>query len=207
MLEAIATSLDITPERLLPTACHGPRDVSSERAAIPFEANVLALRENGQTLVIVTVDWIFASPGLRERILSHCAGSLNNAGLVVAASHAHTSPNPDQTKIGFSKVDHEYVTWAEDAVAHVVDEILCKGEWHPVRLRYTATACDCAIHRRRKVWLPGRRGLRHVTAIFPNPAGPRDRELRLLRVENQDGSLLAVMWGISCHPTDAPISS
>ena len=203
-MEAIATSLDITPSQPLSTACHGPCDVPSRKVAIPFEANVLGLRENGQTLVIVTVDWFYASPGLRERILCRCAGRLDEAGLVVAASHTHTSPNPDRTKIGFSKVDPEYVAWAEDAIANRVDEILRRGEWHPVRMRFTTTACDCAIHRRRKIWWPRRLPFRRVVSIFPNATGPRDRELRLLRVENQDNSLLAVIWGVSCHPTDWP---
>jgi hypothetical protein len=165
---------------------------------------VLGLRENGQTLVIVTVDWFYISPGLRERILCRCAGRLDEAGLVVAASHTHTSPNPDRTKSGFSKVDPEYVAWAEDAIANRVEEILSRGEWLPVSLRFTTTVCDCAIHRRRKIWWPRKLPFRRVVSIFPNATGPRDRELRLLRVENQDNSLLAVVWGVSCHPTDWP---
>jgi len=165
---------------------------------------VLGLRENGRTLVIVSIDWFFISLELRERILSRCAGRLEEAGLVVAASHVHTSPNPDPTKIGFSKVDLEYVAWAEDVIADRVEELLRKGEWHLVRLRFTTTPCDLAIHRRRKAWSLGRSGFRRAVSIFPNAAGPRDRELRMLRVEKQDGSLLAVMWGVSCHPTDWP---
>lgn len=204
-MEAIATYLDITPSRPLSPASHGPRDLPSRKVALPFEANVLGLRENGQTLIVVSVDWFFASPGLRERILSRCAGRLDDAGLVVAASHAHTSPNPDRTKkVHFSKVDHEYVAWAEEAIAVRIDEILRNGKWHRARLRFATTACDCAIHRRREIWSAGRSGLRREISIFPNDAGPRDRELRLLRVEGQDGGLLAVMWGVSCHPTDWP---
>jgi hypothetical protein len=204
MMEAIATSLGITPAQHLAAACHGPRDVPSARVAVPLEANVLGLRENGQVLIVVSVDWFYASPGLRERILSQCAGRLDGAGLVVAASHVHTSPNPDRTKIGFSKVDLEYVAWAEDVIADRVEELLRKGEWHPARLRFTSQACDCAIHRRRKAWSLGRSGFRRAVSIFPNAAGPRDRKLRMLRVEKQDGSLLAVMWGVSCHPTEWP---
>ena len=34
--------------------------------------------------------------------------------------------------------------------------------------------------------------------------GPRDRELRLLRVEDEAGCLLSVIWGVSCHPTEWP---
>lgn len=204
VMEAISTSIDISPAGSLSAACHGPHNVPGLRVTVPFEANVLGLRENGQLLVIVSVDWIYASPGLRERILSRCSGLLDETGLVVAASHTHTSPNPDRTKIGFSKVDTEYLAWAENVIANRVDEILRKGEWQLVRLRFTTTACDCAIHRRRKIWELSRSGLRHKFSIFPNISGPRDRELRLLRVDNLDNSLFAVIWGVSCHPTDWP---
>lgn len=203
-MEAVTASIDISPSQRLSAACHGPLDVPRQREAIPFEANVLGLRENGQMQVIVSVDWFFASTGLRERILSRCAGRLDEAALVVVASHTHTSPNPDRTKIGFSKVDPEYVAWVEDAIASRVAEILRSDVWHPIRLRFTTATCDCAIHRRRKAWVLRKSGLRREISIFPNPAGSRDRDLRLLRVENEDNSLLAVVWGISCHPTDWP---
>ena len=203
-MEATAVSIEITPSQLLPTACHGPCNTPSEAVAIPLEANVLGLRENGQTLVIVSVDWFFASTGLRERILTRCAGRLDEPGLMVAASHAHTSPNPDRTKVGFSKVDLDYVAWAEDGIANRVEEVLRLGEWRPVRLRFTTVACDCAIHRRHKAWRTQGFRFRRVVDFGPNANGPRDRELRLLRVENQDTSLLAVIWGVSCHPTEWP---
>lgn len=204
MIEAIATSLDITPSQPLSTACHGLRDVPSRKVAIPFEANVLGLRENGETLIIVSLDWFFASPGLRERILTRCTGRLDKASLVVAASHAHTSPNTDGTKVGFSRVNLDYVACAERTIANRIEEMLHLGEWHPARLRFTITTCDCAIHRRRKIWWPEGLRLRRVVSIFPNATGPRDRELRLLRVENQDDSLVAVIWGVSCHPAEWP---
>jgi neutral ceramidase len=207
MIKAIATSVDITPSQALVAAGHCLRDVPSRKVAIPFEANVLGLRENGQTLIIVSVDWFFASPGLRERILTRCAGRLDKASLVVAASHAHTSPNPDRTKVGFGRVNLDYVAWAERTIANRIGEMLHLGDWHPARLRFTTTACDCAIHRRRKIWWPEGFRLRHVISMFPNATGPRDRELRLLRVEDQDDSLMAVIWGVSCHPTEWPVCS
>src|ERR1039457_2934871 len=84
-MEAITASLDITPSRLLPTACHGPFSTPSQTVALPFEANIVALRENGQTLVMVSLDWFYASPGLRACILDRCVGRLDDASLFVAA--------------------------------------------------------------------------------------------------------------------------
>jgi neutral ceramidase len=203
-MEVVAASVDITPSRLLPTACHGPLNTPSERVALPFEANMAAFRENGRILVIVSLDWFFASPGLRACILERCEGRLDEKSLFVAASHTHTSPATDQTKIGYSAVDKAYVASAEHAIANTVDKILRSRDWRPARLRFTTTACDCAIHRRRRIWQFNGRRIRHKVARYPNPQGPRDRELRLLRVEDEAGQLLSLIWGVSCHPTEWP---
>src|ERR1039457_6355376 len=86
-MEAITASLDITPSRLLPTACHGPFSTPSQTVALPLEANIGPWRENGQPLVMFSLDWFYASPGLRACILDRCAGRLDDASLFVAASH------------------------------------------------------------------------------------------------------------------------
>jgi hypothetical protein len=183
-MEAVAASVDITPSRLLPTACHGPFNVPSESVGFPFEANIAAFRENGVTLVVVSVDWFYASPTLRQCILQRCAGRLAEANLFVTASHAHTSPATDPTKVGFTKVDTAYITSVENDIAARVDEILCGGSWRPARLRFTTTSCDCAMHRRLAIWQPAGVGVKRAVSLHPNPAGPRDRELCLLRVED-----------------------
>ena len=203
-MEAIAASVDITPSRLLPAACNGPFNTPSQAVVLPFEANILALREHGHTLVIISLDWFFASPGLRACILDRCAGRLDDASLFVAASHAHTSPATDATKVGFSAVDEAYVTAVENGVANRVDDLLRSDHWRPARLRFATTACDCAINRRRQIWQLRGLWLRRIASAHPNSAGPRDRELRLLRVEEEAGRLLSVVWGVSCHPTEWP---
>ncbi len=203
-MEAVATSVDITPSRLLPTACHGPFNTPAREIALPLEANVLALREDGRTLVIVSLDWFYASPGLRACILKRCEGRVDEASLFVAASHAHTSPPTDRTKVGFSAVDEAYLASVENAIAERVNQLLVSEKWEMARLRYAAVPCDCAIHRRRRVWKVKRFRIQQGISFYPNAEGPRDRELRLLRVEDESGRLLCVMWGISCHPTEWP---
>lgn len=203
-MEAVTASFDISPSQLLSTACNGPYNIPSEKVAIPLEANILAISENNQILVIVSVDWFFISPGLRDRILNMSAGCLTETNLIVAASHTHTSPNTDMTKVGFSAVDSRYVAGVEDTIAHRVTELLRSNRWRRVHLRYATVDCDCSIFRRRKIWWRKGSGVGRITTIYPNPAGSRDRNLRLLRVEGEDDSLVAVIWGVSCHPTGWP---
>ena len=203
-MEGVAASLDITPSRLLPTACHGPFDVPSEWVGFRFEANILALRDTGGIFVLVSLDWFYGSANLRDRILDRCAGRLQEISLFVAASHAHTSPATDSSKVGFTKVDDAYVRATEHAIADRVASLLSAPDWQPVSLRFASTPCDCSVHRRRIIWRLGRHGLKRVMALHPNPKGPRDRELRLIRVENTRGGITAIVWGISCHPTEWP---
>lgn len=203
-MEAVTASLDISPPPHFSTACHGRRNSASKRVAVPFEANILALREGGQLVVIVSLDWFFVSQHMRQRILERCAGKLSDLSLVVAASHAHTSPNTDQTKTGFSKVDLGYVSRVEHAVAVQVAQLIDERDWLPVKLKFVVNPCDCSMHRRRMIWWPAQGWLRRKISNYPNPEGSRDEDLRLLRIEKMNGEALAFVWGVSCHPTEWP---
>lgn len=202
-MEAVSATVDITPMANLATACHGPRNQPTIGVGFPFEANLLGMRDGSKMVIIVSIDWFFASPSLRSRILKECAGQLQEAELIVAASHVHTSPNPDRTK-EFGRVDSDYLLWAEDRIADKVKALLRSQNWTHANLRFSKTECNCAIHRRRKVWVPSRSGIRREFDIFPNPDGPSDKEFRMLRVEDSRRNVLALVWGISCHPTDWP---
>lgn len=204
MLEAIAASVDITPNDALPVACRGERNVPSRGVGFPLEANMLGIRDGQGLLILVSVDWIYCSPGLRDRVLTRCAGMLNDSELVLAASHAHNSPNPDRSKVGFSRIDNNYLEWAENEIADCVRRILVHSAWQPAFLRFSTAPCECAVHRRRRMWEVSRHSVRQVTGISPNTKGPRDNELRLLSLENHKGEVLAIVWGVSCHPTDWP---
>lgn len=196
--------IDITPSKPLPLACHFAGSDSSRGVGIPLEANIVALNDNGQKLVIVSTDWFFNSITLRPKILERCGGLLAESELLVAASHTHSSPNPDQTKWRYNPVDEAYVEWVEERIAHCVLQLLLSSDWQQVVLRFATAPAEGIIHRRRKVWVATRFGLRKQMAIYPNPEGPRDHEVRILRFERPDGSLVGIVWGASCHPTDWP---
>jgi neutral ceramidase len=202
MVFAHADTVDLTPTTSLPVACNGPINEGSSRVALPLEANILGLRGHlGEQIVVVSLDWFFGSPDLRSRILERCKGGLESSSLFIAASHTHTSPATDRTKVGFSAVDEAYVEAAEHAIAERVSQMM-EREWPPGELKYVTIECDCAVNRRALIWRPDR-GFRRVLASHPNWVAPRDRELRLLSIE-VDGRPVALVWGVSCHPTEWP---
>jgi len=196
--------IDITPDKPLSPACTDVGNDPSCGVGIPLEANIAVLNDDGRRLVVVTVDWFFNSITLRDRIQEKCGGLLGSPDLLVAASHTHSSPNPDRTKWRFNPADEDYVRWAEETIAKRVYQLLVSPDWQPIVLRFGTAASDGVIHRRRRAWSITRAGLRKRMSIFPNQDGPCDREIRVLRFEKADGALMAVAWGLSCHPTEWP---
>jgi len=124
---------------------------------------------------------------------------------MVVASDTHSSPNTDQTKIGFSRVDGEYIAWAESLIAQRVSRMVRGDRWKAATLRFaTTTPCDSAMHRRRRIWQVSRRSIHRAMGLYPNLGGMRDTDLRLMVVLDEGAHVLATVWGISCHPTDWP---
>lgn len=203
-MKTIAQCLDISPSALLPPAYYGPTNVPARTSALSFEANILILKEETNVLVIVSLDWFFVSEGMRNRIIRRCNGCLQQAQLIIAASHTHTSPNPDITKVGCSPVDPFYVDEVETRVAVGVWEMLTSGDFREGNLRFAVVSCEYTISRRKLILVPRPWGLRRCMKLYPNAKAARDHELRVLRIETIEGKLLAVVWGVSCHPNEWP---
>jgi len=174
--------------------------------ADPLELNALLLRTPGQTVAIVTADLLFVTAELKARLLEAVGAKLglDDASLLVAASHTHTAPAVDSSKPGLGVCDPAYA----DLVARRGAELLGRlGTIDPVpcHVDYRTGSADHAINRRRPGWhvslrhLPYR-GVRRA----PNPAGPRDETVHLLTFSDQTDRPLAVLWSYACHPIGFP---
>src|SRR5690242_15929124 len=89
-----AGSVDITPDRPLPLAGYEDRRGPSRGVADPLELNALLLRAPGQTIAILTADLLFVTAELKARLLEAVGArlGLDEASLLVAASHTHGAP-------------------------------------------------------------------------------------------------------------------
>jgi hypothetical protein len=136
--------------------------------------------------------------------MKRCVGLLKEEELLLAASHVHTSPNTDSSKRAFSDISQEYVSSVENAVADAIFELLTNAAWTEVHVRFSERSAKYSIHRRRKGWNLGRRGLHREVTFAPNPQGPTDEGVRVMTIETIEGNLIGVLWGISCHPVAWP---
>jgi len=196
----------ITPEKPMWMSGYAARNKPSEGKVHDLRAKALALEDDhGARVVIVTVDLLGISRAMRDWLENEVARRYNlpPAALLVNASHTHCGPVIRETRYsiygdtlyGLSpeqiKQTDEYVEALQRKLAQLVGRAI--KDLAPARLSYSHARAGFAMNRRSKI----EKGYR----IQPNPDGPVDHDVPVLRVETPDGKLRAVLFGYACHCT------
>jgi hypothetical protein len=191
----------ITPARPLWMAGYAARTKPAEGKAQDLFAKALALEDAaGTRLVIVTTDLIGIPRPLRDAVEKQAQEKyrLPAASLLLNASHTHCGPvlragrsvtydlSPEQ-----ARHVEEYAAGLQAKLVAVIGRAL--AELAPARLSYSHARAGFAMNRR----LPSPKGYQNS----PNPEGPVDHDVPVLRVEGADGKLRAVLFGYACHNT------
>jgi hypothetical protein len=184
-------------------AGYAARTKPSEGTAQDLFAKALALEDAGQNrLVIVTMDLIGVPRPLREAVERRVGElhALPRHSLLINASHTHCGPELRATKYSLLELNEtrasqgqQYLRGLEDKLVALVGEAL--GKLAPARLSYCHARAGFAMNRR----TPAGGQYRN----FPNPEGPVDHAVPVLKVETAEarGQLLAVLFGYACHNT------
>jgi len=194
-------SVKITPNRPMWMAGYAARDKPFEDVAQDLFAKALALEDSaGTRLVLVTLDLIGVPRKLRDSLEAKIgeAYSLPPESLLLSASHTHSGPEVRLSKASMYGFTEERIITAEQYVARLEEQIVAiVGEalerLEPARLAYSHARAGFAMNRR----LPTENGYRNR----PNPDGPVDHDVPVLRVTDAEGKLLAVVFGYACHNT------
>ena len=197
---AAAGAVAITPEDSLWMAGYASRDKPSEGKIHDLFAKVLVIEDaDGHRLVIVTTDLIGITPELRagveDLLKKH---GLPAESLLMNASHTHCGPELRGDRLvrfgidaRYAALSRQYVRETARKIGELVAQTLEKLE--PSRLTYSHARAGFAMNRR----LPTQTGFINS----PNPDGPVDHDVPVLRVETADGKLTAVLFGYACHAT------
>lgn len=189
-------TVDITPDRSLWMAGFAARTQASQGVALPLHAKALALQAGDQrTAVLVTADLLGVTAKMTDRVASRLERRhrLRRADLLFNASHTHCGPVVDeQLSVAYGLTPEQladirtYTTQVEDKLAAVIGEAVSRLA--PVRLSYARDQADFAANRR--------------TAF--TPLGPVDHTVHVLRIDDANGRLRAVVFGYACHNTTLP---
>jgi hypothetical protein len=202
---ASAGTADITPETPVPLAGSEIRTGVFQRIADRLEANALVLRQDGPPIVFVSVDLMFVGQELRSEVLNRLGAAVPDESLFFAASHTHFAPATDGRRPRLGRMDPGYLEQVGERITGLVTRLLGEPQV-PATIEYVHGQANHAVNRRRRArWHLSRRGPLVCAVVgAPNPFGPRDESVHVLRVSGSDGRPLAVIWSYACHPVAFP---
>jgi len=199
--KAAATKAVITPKEPIWMAGYNSRTKPAEGTALDLSAKALALEDaHGKRFVFVTLDLIGVPRTLHtdlEKRLGE-AYHLPADALLLNASHTHCGPeyrvagkpgNFGEFGPG-DKVD-AYGEFLEDTLFKLIGDAL--SQLAPAQLTYHHARCSFSMNRR----LP----VEGTYKNSPNPEGPVDQDVPVLRVSSADGTVRAILFGYACHNT------
>ncbi|WP_417384648.1 neutral/alkaline non-lysosomal ceramidase N-terminal domain-containing protein [Gimesia sp.] len=186
--KAGAASARITPIQPLHMAGYAGRKEPAEGTEQDLFAKALAVEDAaGNRVVFLTLDLIGVTEQLRADVTSQVQEQfqLPPQSLLMNASHTHCGP-------AYSRDDaKEYYDVLVPTLVKTIGTALEKMQ--PARLSWSAARCSVAMNRR----TPTATGYRN----HPNPNGLVDHQVPVLRVDDGNGELKAVMFGYACHNT------
>lgn len=186
--KAGAASAKITPEKPLRMAGYAGRKEPAEGTEQDLYAKALAVEDQqGNRVVFLTLDLIGVIDRLRSDVTSQIQEKykLPPEAVLMNASHTHCGP-------AYSRDDaQEYYNWLSATLVKTIGQAIENLE--PAQLSWSAARCSVAMNRR----TPTATGYRN----HPNPEGRVDHQVPVLRVDDAEGNLKAVMFGYACHNT------
>ena len=186
-------TIDITPEKGLWMAGFARRTQPAQGTALPLKAKALALRYgNAHPAVLVTTDLL----GLTARLTDAVAREVRKrtgiprSQLLFSASHTHCGPVIDE----------------QLAVAYD----LSPEQWRRIRtytgglekqLADLVTTAASTLRSATLAFARGDVGFARNRRVQFSPDGPVDHSVPILRVNDAEGLLRAVVFGYACHNT------
>lgn len=199
--KAAVARIDITPKVDMWMAGYGSRTSPSEGTLHPIWVKALALEDaTGKRSVLITSDllgWPKAmSDNIRHQVKEKYG--LTKAQIILNSSHTHTGPVLGDALFDIYPAGPEerrkieaYTADLTIRVVNLVGESLVDLE--PVNLYSENGVARFQVNRRNNI-----EALQHR---INDLNGPNDYAVPVIKVEKQDGSLMAIVFGYACHPT------
>jgi len=197
MLSAGIGRSDITPAPGTPQGGWGAQLHQRGIAAdLPFFATALVLAEGSTRAAIVDVDAIGFDAAFTDRILQEIEqlSGLSRSHIRLSCTHTHSGPNTFRLPMIREGLDliQGYLDQLPGRIAGAVWQ--AQQSVRPVRVG--AAKGSCSINANRRVQLTdGRMG------VGVNEEGLVDRTVRVVRLDDEQGEVVATLLHYACHPT------
>jgi hypothetical protein len=198
-LRASAVKVDITPENS--QWLSGYQERKSDGVLDNIYHRVAALEAGGTPLYLISSDLCLFSPSLYDSVTAelHKDTGIDPRHILWSVTHTHAAPEigpPDMYKTLLGRSEHdwdrEYTTRVTRALIDAVRT--ARDTLAPARISFGSGVSFANINRRAKD-VDGR------ISLGLNPDGPVDRQFNLIRLDRDDGRLLAVIANYPMHGT------
>ncbi len=186
--------VEITPKAPMPLAGFAHRSGVFERVHSPLFLRALYFAQAGVEALLISADIFCWGSDLRSEVcdsLSRHLG-LRRDAVILHATHNHSGP---QTSRLFSRslgaADERYLQFLRDAAVRAGEA--ARGNLEPITLERGSGLCNIGIHRRKSI--------AGEIRMAPNPEGPVDPEVTVLRFGAGDRNPKALLVHYTCHPT------
>jgi neutral ceramidase len=191
----------ITPDQPVFLSGYGSRNKPFDKVTADLYAKALALEDaDGRLAVLVTTDLLGLPAAIAEPVCARLAekAGLKRAQILLASSHIHTGPALSLKATaagGQSSGDAQrtiaYTRRLQDQLVEVVVQAMKKRT--PARLSWGSGVAHFVMNRRQHT----PRGV----ILGMNARGPADRTVPVLRIDDPNGKLRAVLFGAATHNT------
>ncbi len=193
--------MNITPDKPIYLSGYGNRTHASEGTLTDLWAKALAIEDHkGGRVVIVGTDLVGLPRVITDLVAARVLKEygLDRSRLVINSSHTHTGPLIRANLTTMFDLDAEQRQRVDDYSRELTEKLVAVigaalGDLAPANLAFGNGSVGFAMNRR----LPTPQGYKNS----PNPAGPTDHDVPVLKITAPDGKLRAVLFGYACHNT------
>ncbi len=203
--EAGVAKACITPSYDIWMSGYASRDKPSQGKLHDLNAKALTLKDkDGNCAVLLTADLIGVSADLSDRVAQRVKKltGIEREAIMVSASHTHSGPvlrNNLETMYDLPPEEWDKITRYTKELEDNMVKVICQSveNLQPASLYRGNGEAHFAVNRR-EYTLDG-------VKIGVNPIGPLDNDVPVMKVVDQSGSIMAIVFGYACHNTTLSI--
>lgn len=205
-LQVSAASIDITPQVPVPLSGFAERKGLYTQVKDNLEISLVALKQSDKIIIIYSVDTLFVPEEFVNIVIEQFGQQYNIAeqDIWMAATHTHYAPSLDREKPALGRTDEAYYEIVVGKLLQLTAQVL-ESEFKNAIIEYGHGKSKLNVNRRKKLIRPkGKFGLYHKVLMYPDYAGVKDDDIHLVKLVDEQGNLLSVLWNYACHPVGYP---
>lgn len=192
---------EITPPNTVWMAGYASRDHLPEKTLQPLYAKALALTDaQGKQAIFISTDLLGLPRNVSAPVCRRLgeALDLDRSQILLTSSHTHSGPVLRESLYDAYGLSADRVTEVEAYSRYLEDELVglalkAAKKQKPARLFSSQGVCRFGVNRRNNSEV--------MVMESPDLEGPFDHSVPVIKVENAQGKVKALVFGYACHAT------